>query len=83
MEEARERDRLRAELAQSREMCTKFEAAVGEDVGTILQLREFAGWVDAWVSNPVGAYSVHALDGLFRMTREKLAALSPSHSETP
>jgi hypothetical protein len=41
-------------------------------------LLQFVGWVDSWVSNPVGAYSVHALDGLFRLTREKIAALSMS-----
>ena len=33
-------EQLRSELATSRDMCTKFEAAVGDDVGTILQLRE-------------------------------------------
>jgi hypothetical protein len=31
---------LRAQLATSQEMCTKFEAAVGEDVGEILKLRD-------------------------------------------
>lgn len=47
----------------------------GEDNRALLQ---FVGWVDSWVSNPVGAYSVYALDGLFRTTREKIAALSPA-----
>lgn len=39
------------------------------------RLRELVAWVDSWVSNPVGAYSVAALDGLFGMTRDKIAAL--------
>lgn len=42
----------------------------------IERLKAFVGWVDSWVSNPVGAYSVCALDGLFGMTRDKIAALS-------
>jgi hypothetical protein len=42
------------------------------------RLREFADWVDTWTSNPVGAYSSHALMGLFAMTQDKLAALQRS-----
>ena len=38
--------------------------------------RDFANWVDSWVSQPAGSYSVYALDGLFGMTRDKIAALS-------
>src|ERR1700682_2003353 len=45
------------------------------------QLREFVNWVDSWVSNPVGAYSVAALDGLFGMTRDKIATLTPAQSQ--
>ena len=37
---------------------------------------EVLKWVETWVNNPVGAYSVQALDGLFSMTRERIAALS-------
>lgn len=40
------------------------------------ELRDFAAWVDTWVSNQAGAYSVHALDGLFGMARDKIAALA-------
>ena len=32
-------DTLYAELATSREMCTKYEAAIGEDLAEILSLR--------------------------------------------
>lgn len=39
------------------------------------RLRDFADWVDTWVSNPATSYSVYALDGLFAMTRDRLAAL--------
>jgi hypothetical protein len=39
------------------------------------RLREFVGWVDSWVSRPVGSYSIHAIDGLFGMTRDKIEAL--------
>lgn len=46
-----------------------------EAADEIERLREFASWVDTWVSNPVGSYSVYALDGLFAMTRDRLAAL--------
>lgn len=38
--------------------------------------RDVIDWIDAWISNPVGAYSVNALDGLFKMTRDKIAALT-------
>ena len=39
-------------------------------------LEDFVRWVDSWVSNPVSSYSVNALDGLFGMTRDKIAALA-------
>ena len=42
----------------------------------IERLRAFVGWVDSWVSNPVGSYSVSALDGLFGMTRDKITHLN-------
>ena len=38
-------------------------------------LRDFANWVDAWVSNPVDTYSVIALDVLFDMARGRLTAI--------
>lgn len=41
-----------------------------------IRLLAFVEWVDTIVSNPVSLYSVHALDGLFGMTRDKIAALS-------
>lgn len=40
------------------------------------RLREFVTWVDTWVSNPVGSYSVAALDGLFSVARDRIAELS-------
>ncbi len=45
------------------------------------RLWAFAMWVDSWVSNPVGAYSVAALDGLFSMTRDRLAVIADSDGE--
>lgn len=50
----------------------------GRAANEIAHLREFADWVDAWTSNPVGAYSSHALMGLFAATQDKLAALRRS-----
>jgi hypothetical protein len=44
--------------------------------GEIDRLREFAAWIETWVSNPAGGYSTAALDGLFGMTRDRLAALA-------
>lgn len=44
--------------------------------GQIERLRSVVSWVDSWVSNPVGAYSVAALDGLFSQAREKIASLA-------
>jgi hypothetical protein len=38
--------------------------------------RAVLDFVESWVSNPVGAYSIHALDGLFALTRDKINALS-------
>lgn len=40
------------------------------------QAQAVIDWIDSWVSNPVGSYSVSALDGLFGMTRDKIATLS-------
>ena len=37
-------------------------------------LLEALQFVDTWVSKPVGAYSVAALDGLFLMTRDRITA---------
>lgn len=39
------------------------------------RLKGVINFVESWVSNPMGAYSVSALDGLFGMTRDKIAAL--------
>lgn len=38
--------------------------------------REIITWVDCWVSNPASSYSIMALDGLFGMTRDKIAAIT-------
>ena len=38
-------------------------------------LRDFTNWVDVWVSNPVDAYSVIALDVLFDMARGRLTTI--------
>lgn len=40
------------------------------------EMQQVIDWVDSWVSNPVAAYSVYALDGLFALTRQKIAALA-------
>lgn len=40
-----------------------------------MRLKSFVDWVDSWVSNPVGSYSVAALDGLFGMTRDQIERL--------
>jgi len=42
----------------------------------IEKLRDFVRWVDTWVSNPAASYSTSALDGMFGMTRDRIAALS-------
>ncbi len=39
------------------------------------EAEDILDWVETWVSNPVGSYSVYALDGLFAMTRDKINAL--------
>lgn len=44
-------------------------------------LRSIVDFVDSWVSNPVSAYSIAALDGLFSMTRERIAALRQEKSQ--
>lgn len=36
---------------------------------------EVIAWVETWINNPVTSYSVHALDGLFGMTRDKIALM--------
>lgn len=55
------------------------EADLTRDYNALLkevqQLRLFAGFVESVVANPVGAYSVSALDGIFGLMRDKIAAL--------
>ncbi len=46
----------------------------------IEELESVIGWVDSWVSNPVGSYSVYALAGLFSATCDKIAAAVPQFS---
>jgi hypothetical protein len=41
----------------------------------LIAAREFIDWVDTWVSNHVSQYSFDALDGLFSMTRHRIAAI--------
>lgn len=43
------------------------------------KLRDLVRWVETWVSNPIGAFSVSALDGLFAMTRDRITALYRDH----
>jgi hypothetical protein len=64
-------NRLRAEYDQVR-------AILSDRENEITRLRTFVGWVDSWVSNPVGSYSTVGLEGLFALTRDKLAELEPS-----
>jgi hypothetical protein len=49
---------------------------INQDLQDVKKLRDFAMWVDTWVSNPAASYSTAALDGLFGMTRDRIAALS-------
>lgn len=39
-------------------------------------LKAFAEWIATWVNSPAGAFSTDALDGLFGMTRDRLARLA-------
>ena len=65
-------DRTKADEAA---LCRLTEA-LGKKQVENERLREFVGWIDSWVSNPVGSYSVAALDGIFGMTRDRIAKLS-------
>lgn len=47
----------------------------GDAATEIRNLRQIVGWVETWVSNPAASYSTAALDGLFGLTRDKIAAL--------
>ncbi|SDQ98419.1 hypothetical protein SAMN05519103_00306 [Rhizobiales bacterium GAS113] len=44
--------------------------------GEVERLREALSFVETWICNPAGSYSVAALDGLFGMTRDRIAAAS-------
>ena len=59
--------------ASFNEMARDAIAATGVE-----QLQDFADWVDCWVSNPATSYSVYAIEGLFDMTRTKLAIMRQS-----
>lgn len=51
---------------------------INQDLEDLKKLRDFAAWVETWVSNPAASYSTSALDGLFGITRDRLAAVSPA-----
>jgi|SRR6185312_201775 len=79
---ADEIERLRAIETAARVTCDEIASYVGplaQDYSALLkevqQLRIFVGFVESVVSNPIGAYSVSALDGIFGMMRDKIAAL--------
>jgi hypothetical protein len=57
------------------------DAIRGTAEARVKELEDFVGWIDTWVSNPAGSYSLHALDGLFAATRERTAALPTAQQE--
>ena len=57
------------------EAARRMLAQLKDQDAEIERLRAVVGFVDSWVSNPVGAYSVQALDGLFAQTRDKINAI--------
>lgn len=48
---------------------------INNDLLELNKLRDFAKWIDTWVSNSASSYSTAALDGLFGMARDRLALL--------
>lgn len=46
--------------------------AVDEVLAEVERLRNIVEHVETWVGNPASAYSMMALDGLFRSTREMI-----------
>ena len=66
---------LMAKLDDAIESAKALRAECDEWQRTATALAMFAGWVEGFVSQPVGAFSVDALNGIFAMTRDKLAAL--------
>ena len=52
---------------------------LAEAQGVIERQKRVIDWVESWVSHPVGSYSVLALDGLFGMTRDKIAAQTAAY----
>ena len=63
------------DIVQRLRSAVLFPNIKAEAADQIERLRDFVSWVDIWVSNPVGSYSVHSLDGLFGITRDKIEAL--------
>lgn len=51
---------------------------MAELVAALREASLLVGWVETWASNPACSYSTAALDGLFGMTRDRIAALSRS-----
>lgn len=76
-------DRLRSLQKGDRVFSMSYKSACKEAADEIERLRaqlasatKALDWVESWVHNPVGSYSVAALDGLFAMTRDRIAELS-------
>lgn len=65
------RQRLLAMPSSLNDACRTMEEAAER----IQQLEDFASWIETWTANPISAYSVFAIDGLFGMTRDRIAAL--------
>lgn len=79
----RERDRAERTLRHALEVAKDQEARADSLAAELAQCRETLGWIDAWVSNPVGSYSVLALDGLFAMTRDRARTALKGTSHEP
>lgn len=57
----------------SDDMTIPFAIELVEKDAEIRVLRDFVDWVETWTSSPIGSFSVSGLDGLFGMTRDKIA----------
>lgn len=43
----------------------------------------FVNWIETWATGCASAYSLHAIDGLFGMTRDRIAALRSAIESKP
>lgn len=75
------RDQYRRASHENHQRATAAESALAATKAKLEALERVIGFVESWVANRVSVYSVAALDGMFAMTRDRIAALTTQETD--